>query len=562
MNQPQCQAGLKALEFSIEEEGRADIDMQEQMIIPREQTQPAPDTLFADFGRHAFGRLQLEIDSAEAQSIQVAVGEVCRNGRIEQDPGGSRIYQEQTLDIQPGRHSYQMTMTHPGYCEGTLTVEPEIAPFRYAEVRGCKGAICVRQQALFGPFRDDAADFSCSDEVLNQVWDLCKYTMKATNVFGIFVDGNRERQAYEGDAYINQLGYFCCDEHFEIARKTIERLFEYPTWPTEWSLSMPLLAHDYLLYSGDLESVRTWYPALKPKVLLELAGENGLISLQNLKGGYRFPGFPAGATMRDLIDWPQSERDGYEFGNYNLVPNCWHFEALKRMSELASILGKAEDADFYRKRASLVRSAINALMLKQGRYVDYPESGHTALHSLIFPLAFGIAPEAGRAELLRDFQSRGMACSVFAAQFLLEASYRNRLADHGLSLMTADSLRSWQNMLKKGATITMEAWDDSLKPNQDWNHAWGAAPANIIPRHLAGIQPLQPGFDLFLVDPQPGSLKSFALRHPTPHGAIFLQVEGKDLLLEVPAGSMALFKQQKLQPGQHRLQLPSDAGII
>jgi len=26
-------------------------------------------------------------------------------------------------------------------------------------------------------------------------------------------------------------------------------------------------------------------------------------------------------------------------------------------------------------------------------------------------------------------------------------------------------------MLDKGATITMEAWDDTLKPNQDWTHA-------------------------------------------------------------------------------------------
>jgi alpha-L-rhamnosidase len=534
---------------------KENIFMQAQMITPREQNQPASNVLFADFGRHAFGRLQLEIDSAERQTIQVAVGEVLSNGRIEQNPGGSRIYQEQTLHIQPGRHLYWMTMTHPGYGAGTLVVEPEITPFRYAEVRGCSGEISIRQQAFFGPFRDDAADFCSSDEVLNQVWDFCKYTLKATNVFGIFIDGNRERQAYEGDAYINQLSYFCCDDHFEIARKTIERLFDWPTWPTEWALAMPLLVHDYLLYTGDMEHAREWYPALKPKLLLELAGENALISPQNLKEGVRFPGFPAGVSYRDLIDWPPGERDGYELGFYNLVPNCWHYAALERMSQLADILGKAEDAAFYRQRASLVRTAINGQMLKQGRYVDNPESSHTALHSLIFPLVFGVAPDAIRAELLRDVQSRGMACSVFAAQFLLEASYRNRLADYALSLMTADSLRSWQNMLKRGATITMEAWDDSLKPNQDWNHPWGASPVNIISRYLAGIQPLLPGFDLFLVDPQPGSLKSFTLRHPTVHGPISMQLESKDFLLEVPAGSTALFKQQKLQAGQHRLKL-------
>ena len=63
--------------------------------------------------------------------------------------------------------------------------------------------------------------------------------------------------------------------------------------------------------------------------------------------------------------------------------------------------------------------------------------------------------------------------------------------------MTSDSLRSWMNMIRKGATMAMEAWDDTFKPNQDWNHPWGAAPANMIPRGLFGIRPLKPGFAEF-----------------------------------------------------------------
>lgn len=39
-------------------------------------------------------------------------------------------------------------------------------------------------------------------------------------------------------------------------------------------------------------------------------------------------------------------------------------------------------------------------------------------------------------------------------------------------------------MIDQGSTITMEAWSLKAKPNQDWNHAWGAAPANLLPRYL------------------------------------------------------------------------------
>ncbi len=87
-------------------------------------------------------------------------------------------------------------------------------------------------------------------------------------------------------------------------------------------------------------------------------------------------------------------------------------------------------------------------------------------------------------------QSRGMACSVYGAQFLLEALYDYGFGDYALELMTATTQRSWYNMIRSGSTITLEAWDKVYKPNLDLNHAWGAAPGNIMVRKLMGIEPL------------------------------------------------------------------------
>jgi hypothetical protein len=58
------------------------------------------------------------------------------------------------------------------------------------------------------------------------------------------------------------------------------------------------------------------------------------------------------------------------------------------------------------------------------------------------------------------------------------------------------------------------------KPNLDWNHAWGAVPANAISRGLWGIQPLTPGFGLVSVRPQMGTLDSCSLTVPTIKGQI------------------------------------------
>jgi hypothetical protein len=58
------------------------------------------------------------------------------------------------------------------------------------------------------------------------------------------------------------------------------------------------------------------------------------------------------------------------------------------------------------------------------------------------------------------------------------------------------------------------------KPNSDWNHAWGAAPANIIPRYLWGIQPKTPGFKVVQIKPQMGKLKKSTIKIPTIKGSI------------------------------------------
>jgi len=75
-------------------------------------------------------------------------------------------------------------------------------------------------------------------------------------------------------------------------------------------------------------------------------------------------------------------------------------------------------------------------------------------------------------------------------------------------------------MIKLGSTISMEAWAMRYKPNSDWNHAWGAAPANIIPRYLWGIQPEKPAFEVVRIHPQLSTLKFSSIKVPTIRGEI------------------------------------------
>jgi hypothetical protein len=152
--------------------------------------------------------------------------------------------------------------------------------------------------------------------------------------------------------------------------------------------------------------------------------------------------------------------------------------------------------------------------------------------------------EKNKKLVLEFIRSRGMACSVYGSQFLLDGIYDAGDANYGLELLTSTGKRSWYNMIRIGSTITTEAWDDVFKPNQDWNHAWGSAPANLIPRKLMGIEPMEPGFSKIRIKPQPATLKNASIKYPTIKGDIFMEFinnpdESFELSVEIPANTTA-----------------------
>jgi hypothetical protein len=253
------------------------------------------------------------------------------------------------------------------------------------------------------------------------------------------------------------------------------------------------------------------------------------------------------------VDWPQSggfgakgETDGFVFTDYNTAVNAFHYGAILLMSRMAEVAERPADAVFYAREAERVRRQINKLLFDAGKgiYRDGVDTDHSSLHANMFPSAFGLVPEKQVASVQAFIRSRGMACSVYGSQYLLDAVYNSGDAAYGLQLLTDTADRSWYNMLRAGSTITLEAWDNRYKPNQDWNHAWGAAPANLIPRRLMGIEPLEPGFRKVRIMPQPATLRRAEIKQPTVRGTVYAAFDnapdGKFMLeVEIPANMTA-----------------------
>ena len=479
-------------------------------VAPRTVTMVGSGHAFIDFGRDAFGWLELTIDAPAAGTVlQVTLGEKATGQAVDLNPGATIRSARSTVPLQQGLHTYRVVVPTESGTVNPPAAIGNVMPFRYAEISNSPVAIAAtaaNQVAVTYPFDAAASSFSSSNTNLDAVWSLSKYTIFATTFAGIYIDGDRERTPYEADAYIQQLGHYAVDRAFALARYSHEYLLTHPTWPTEWKQHSVFSAWMDWMYTGNTDALAQAYATLaNQKLLTQYVGSDGLLNTGAICA-------TSGGSCGPIVDWPSGERDGFVFTDVNTVVNAFYCRNLQQMADIAAALGKTADAAKYTSQAQAAIAAFNQKLASAttGLYVDGEGTTHSSLHANMFPLAFGLVPADRIARVTAFVKSRGMACSVYGAQYLLEALFAAGEADAAVSLMTASTLRSWNNMIKVGATMTMEAWDASLKSNLDWNHAWGAAPANIVGRYILGVTPAAPGFAVAALRPQLGTLLTHA----------------------------------------------------
>jgi alpha-L-rhamnosidase len=526
--------------------------------------------IFYDFGRAAFAAPEIEYEyhpeanRKQPDTLWIHLGEKAVGDSIDQEPGGGVIFRRYPFVPLPGSHTGMLELPRfvPRYphSQSMPAHMPEVIPFRYVEVLAGSPAITVKnvvQRALYYQFDEEASRFSCSDQRLNDIYNLCRYSAKVNTFNGDYAASQRERMMYEADCYIHQMSHYAIDREFAIARYSLENMIFHATWPTEWIFHTILMAYADYQHSGNTDILRKYFDELSAKLMLPLASDNYLVST---KTGKQTPDFLKsihfnGKELRDIVDWPHGgmglvetggETDNFDFREYNSVVNAFHYKALTAMSEMAAAVGKSAESVQYRQRAALVKNSFNKAFFsrERGIYLDGIGSEHASLHANMFALTFGLVEDASKPKVIEYIKSRGMACGVYGANYLLEGLFNEHQGEYAMQLLTSDSDRSWLNMLRVGSTMTTEAWDNKYKSNNGWSHAWSSSPAHIIHRKIMGIEPLEPGFGKIRIKPQPSGLTTAEVRHPTIRGAVlvsFQNQEGESFSLDVtiPANTTA-----------------------
>ncbi|MBW6537113.1 MAG: hypothetical protein K0B11_19045 [Mariniphaga sp.] len=338
--------------------------------------------LFFDFEKSAFAvpEIQYTWEPADSEiqvdTIWVHLGEKAVGDSIDQKPGGGVLFRKYPFAIQPGIHSEVLQLprfvTRYPHSQAMPEHMPEVIPFRYVEIFSENPDIKIEnvtQHALFYQFDEEASFFTSSDERLNDIYDLCRYSVKANTFNGDYAASERERMMYEADCYIHQMSHYAVGREFAIARYSLENMIFHATWPTEWIFHTILMTYADYRHTGNTKIIEKYFPELKAKLMLELASENYLISTRT---GKQSPEFLKsihfnGKELRDIVDWPHGgmglietngETDNYDFTDFNTVVNAFHYKALLAMAEMAEAIGKQTEANHLKERAAAVKQEI------------------------------------------------------------------------------------------------------------------------------------------------------------------------------------------------------------
>ncbi len=340
---------------------------------------------------------------------------------------------------------------------------------------------------------EEKGEYPSDNEKLNKILALCKDTMKY-GTQEIFLDcPTREKGEYLGDLAISARAHAILTGDLTMIKKAIKdfclttRICPGFMAVAASSLMQEIADYSLLLpavinWVYSIEKDKRWLSELEPymtgiyKHFSKFLNCDGLLDEVNDKW--------------NLVDWPDNLRDGYDFpmtrprigkGAHNVLNAFW-CGFLDSMDELYENLGMDKTGIAEKTKKAFVKEFYNE---NTGLFCDSCKKTHSAVHSNILPLLFGIGSEIdGLSERLADFiAKKGLkSMGVYMAYFALAAL--KKAGKDTLALELATSEEAWMNMINEGATTTYEAWGRDQKWNTSLFHPWAVCPLIIFAENV------------------------------------------------------------------------------
>ncbi len=531
----------------------------------------------------------IEIEARGGEVIEVGVAETIPGEFSGEWPEKPRLVRESYLDC---AHLFRYTAR-----AGVQRFEKfEWTAVRYLQlvVRNAPDGVKIRHVGSVSTHYpvDYRGKFECSDDLLNKLWTVGRYTaLQCTH--DAWCDGpSRENRQWIGDGLV----HFLIDAAaFGPSSQAVDRQFLLHAMEAQrrdgllemfapgdhhansivipdFSLHWICAARHYLMHTGDLGTAEEVFPVVQ-RVLAWFerhVGPNDLL---------------VDIPHWHFIEWAKVGRRGEA-----AIINAMFAGALGAAADLAVHLDYGRAKQRYEVLAARIKAALNARHWDAGRgaYVDSvdPDSGlqdrQISQQANAAMILWDIAPtdrwpamiaritDPDRLKLTAvppivctdepfDPDEDVVRANTYFSHFVYSALARAGRFDLALEQMR----RFYRPMLEAGARTLWE----SFEPIASLCHAFSATPVHQLSAHALGIAPMAPGFARFQVAPQPADLDFARGVYPTVRGDIAVEwtrsEDAFDLVLTVPEGTRAEIipppsyeakeRLDPLPPGRHRL---------
>jgi hypothetical protein len=512
-------------------------------VIPQRavKTTRKPQSLLVDFGKETFGFINLH--------------GLKGSGKVNLYYGES---EEEALSIEYGETLDRMVVDVPKKKDSVMKLSKA---FRYVNIQYDPGVTIDSVSMLYeyAPVKERGS-FRCSDEQINRIYDVSKYTLHL-NTREFFIDGiKRDRWIWSGDAYQSYLmNYYLFFDSPTVERTLLALRGKDPVTShintiMDYTFYWFLGIYDYYQYTGDKKFINQFYPRMQSLMEFCLSRRNKNGMMEGLPGDWVF------------IDWAEGLSKKGEVSFEQLL-FCRSLEAMAISAKIVNDTAEKR----YNQLAQELKSKIFSSYWDAGKQalvhsrVNGKATGNVTRYANMFAIFFNYLDEAQRQGVKKNVLLSDRVQKIttpYMRFYELEALCAMDEQNYVLKEMKS----YWGGMLNLGATSFWEEYNPTKKGaehlamygrpfGKSLCHAWGASPIYLLGKYYLGIKPTSPGYATYLVEPKLGGLQWMQGTVPTPNGAVDVYCSTKEIKVKGVEGTGTLRFKSKTKPS-------SKTGII
>ena len=398
----------------------------------------------------------------------------------------------------------------------------------------------------FYPFQNEATFAAPKHEYLNQILDIGWHTARLCANETYMDCPYYEQLQYFGDARIQAMVSLYNTHDQYMVKNVLEQgrqsmvadgitMSRYPSglhqFISSFSLWWICMGHDYWMYRGDEDYLKTLLPAYR-NILAWYE--------QWLKPDHSLDYIPFWFFADWASDFSAGEPIREPEGNA-AFQDLMYILTLEATAQMEEAFGLSSMGIHYREIATRMRSSFEQKYWNHARglYADtYGQQSFSQHVNSLVVLAGICTDEKAKAVMLKTLDDTSLIqTTIYFKYYLHQALHRAGLGD-----LLLGQLQEWKNQMALGLTT----WAEQPEPSRSDCHAWGSSPNIEFYRIVLGIDSDAPGFTEIRISPALGDLKDVSGKIPHPAGfiAASYQVNKKGRLtatLSLPAGAKGVF---------------------